>query len=68
MGSLENRLGAVEEALIDSLVLKMMVAAEVQKMLAILEASEDIQAETYEKVVRILADAGYIEEGEAWGV
>jgi SOS response regulatory protein OraA/RecX len=62
MGSLESRLGAAEEALLDSLMVEMMVEAELQAMLAALEASEDIDAETYEKVLRILTDAGYIEE------
>jgi hypothetical protein len=54
MGSLEARLGVVEEAILDSLMVEMMVEAEIQAMLAVLEASEDIDAETYEKVVRIL--------------
>jgi hypothetical protein len=54
MGRLESRLGAVEEALLDSLMVEMMVAVEIQEMLAVLEASEAIGPETYEKVVDVL--------------
>jgi hypothetical protein len=54
MASLENRLGAVEEALLDTLMVEMMVELEIQEMLRVLEASEDIEAETYEKVVRLV--------------
>ena len=59
MGSLENCLGAVEEALLDRLMVEMMVKAEIQAMLAILEASEEIEQPLYGKVQRIIADAGY---------
>jgi hypothetical protein len=54
LGSLEKRLGAIEEALLDSLMVEMMVEVEIQEMLRVLEASEDIEAETYDKVVRVL--------------
>jgi hypothetical protein len=64
VGRLENRLGAVEEALIDRLMVEMMVHAEIQAMLAVLEASDEIERPLYEKVVRILTDVGYVEEEE----
>jgi hypothetical protein len=57
MGRLEKRLGAVEEALLDRLMVEMMVEAEIEAMLAILEASDEIEPETYEKVERILTTA-----------
>jgi len=61
MGSLEHRLRAAEEALLDSLMVEMMLEAEIETMLAVLEASDEIGRPVYEKVVRILTDEGYIE-------
>ena len=61
MGSLESRLGAMEEALVDELIheliLELMVEAEIREMLAVLEASEDIEQPLYEKVARIITTA-----------
>jgi hypothetical protein len=57
MGSLESRLGAVEEALIDSLIVQMLVVAELQAMLTVLETSEAIERPLYEKVAHIVSSA-----------
>jgi hypothetical protein len=54
MGRLVTRLGAVEEALLDRLAVEMMLEAEIEAMLAVLEGSEDIEPETYAKVVRVV--------------
>ena len=61
MGSLERRLGAAEEALIDSLIVEMMVEREIRAMLQVLEDSGAIGRDLFQKVVKSLADAGYIE-------
>ncbi len=57
MGRLESRLGVVEEALVDELMLEVMVEAELQAMLDVLEASDDIEQHLYEKVARIITKA-----------
>jgi len=62
MGSLESRLWAAEGVLVANLLVEMMVEAEIQAMLAVLEASDDIEQPLYERVVGILTNAGYIEE------
>ena len=58
MGSLERRLGAVEETLVDRLMLEWMVRQEIEEMLRVLEASEDIEPETYQKVERVIQQRG----------
>ena len=67
MGSLEKRLQVMEMELVDNLIVEALVRAEIQEMLAVLETSEAIERPLYEMVVRIRTEAGYIEEGEAWG-
>ena len=57
MGSLESRLGAVEEALVDSLMVEMMVEQEIDEMLRVLKASEAIEPALYAKVEHILTTA-----------
>ncbi len=57
MGSLEPRLGAVETALMDRLMVEMMVEAEVEEMLRVLEASQAIEPALYAKVERIVTTA-----------
>ncbi len=52
-------MGALEEALIDSLIVGVMVEAELRAMLAVLATSEAIEQALYEKVSRIITDAGY---------
>jgi hypothetical protein len=49
--SLETRLGAVEEALIESLIVGVMVEAELRAMLAVLATSEAIERALYERGV-----------------
>jgi tRNA isopentenyl-2-thiomethyl-A-37 hydroxylase MiaE len=58
MGSLEKRLQAMEMELVDSLIVGALVRAEIQEMLAVLEASDDIEPPLYEKVARIVEGAG----------
>ena len=61
MGSLEKRLDAVEAELIEKILLEALVQREIQQMLRVLRASEDIEDSVYEEVVGILAGAGYLE-------
>ena len=56
MARLESRLRAVER-LTDGLIVEMMVEAEIQEMLHVLEASEAIEPPLYEKVERIITTA-----------
>ncbi len=56
-------MGAAEEALLDSLMVEMMVELEIQEMLRVLEASEDIEPETYDKVKSIVEQRM---EGNRW--
>ena len=58
MASLEKRLQAMEMELVDSLIVEALVRAEIQEMLAVLEASDDIEPPLYEKVARIVVGAG----------
>jgi hypothetical protein len=58
MGSLQKRLQAMEMELVDSLIVGALVRAEIQEMLAVLEASDDIEPPLYEKVARIVEGAG----------
>jgi hypothetical protein len=67
MGSLQKRLQAMEMELVDSLIVEALVRAEIQEVLAVLEASDDIEPPLYEKVVRIISDARYIEEVGEYG-
>jgi hypothetical protein len=67
MGSLQKRLQAMEMELVDSLIVEALVRAEIQEVLAVLEASDDIEPPLYEKVVRIISDARYIEEVGDYG-
>ena len=63
MGSLEKRLDAVEAELIEKILLEALVQREIQQMLRVLRASEDIEDSLYEKVEDILVGAGYTERG-----
>ena len=54
-------MGAAEEALIDSLIVEMMVEREIRAMLQVLEDSGAIGRDLFQKAVKSLADAGYIE-------
>jgi len=71
MGSLEKRLDAVEMGLIRERITEALVGAllkvEIQDMLTVLKSSEAIEPELYGKVVRIMAEGGYIEETGQWG-
>ena len=57
MGSLERRLGAVEEALMDRLMFELLVEREIEEMLNVLAASEAIEPALYTKVERIITTA-----------
>jgi hypothetical protein len=61
MGSLDKRLLAVEMGLIENLIVGARIKAEIQEMVGVLRTSEDIEPSLYEKVVRIMKAAGYIE-------
>ena len=61
MASLGKRLDAVEEGLIENMLLEVLVQREIRELLRALEASEDIDDGVYDEVVGILANAGYIE-------
>ena len=53
MGSIGKRLGAVEDR-VERLIVRAMVEAEIQGMLTVLKASEVIEPNLYDKVVRIV--------------
>ena len=53
MGSIGKRLGAVEDR-VQRLIVRAMVEAEIQGMLTVLKASEVIEPNLYDKVVRIV--------------
>jgi len=53
VGSIGKRLGAVEDR-VERLIVRAMVEAEIQGMLTVLKASEVIEPNLYDKVVRIV--------------
>ena len=53
MGSIDKRVGAVEDR-VERLIVRAMAEAEADEMLARLEASESIESTTYDKAVRIV--------------
>jgi hypothetical protein len=64
MGSVDRRLGTAEMVLLKILIVEALVRAEIQDMLTVLDTSEAIESSLYEKVLRIVTRAGYIEGGE----
>jgi hypothetical protein len=62
VGSLHKRLDTAEMALFEILCVEALVRAELQEMLAVLKTNEAIEPPLYEKVVRILSEAGYVAE------
>jgi hypothetical protein len=53
VGSIDKRVGAVEDH-VERLIVRAMAEAEIQGMLTALEASEAIEPNLYDKVVRIV--------------
>jgi hypothetical protein len=53
VGSIDKRVGAVEDR-VERLIVRAMAEAEIQGMLTALEASEAIEPNLYDKVVRIV--------------